>query len=93
LIDGGEYSNSNRKEAAVANFLFVLSKDDNQSVTRCFQFAQIAHSKGHQVDLFFIEDGVFWANSTRDMTQRTTTGDCPNDYLPYLVENEIPIGV
>jgi hypothetical protein len=27
------------------------------------------------------------------MTQRTTTGDCPNDYLPYLVENEIPIGV
>ena len=77
----------------MANFLFVLSKDDNQAVTRCFQFAQIAHSKGHQVDIFFIEDGVMWADSTRDMTEITTTGDCPNDYLPYLVENEVPIGV
>ena len=77
----------------MANFLFVLSKDDNQAVTRCFQFAQIAHSKGHQVDIFFIEDGVMWADSTRDMTENSTTGDCPNDYLPYLVENEVPIGV
>ena len=77
----------------MANFLFVLSKDDNQAATRCFQFAQIAHSKGHQVDLFFIEDGVMWADSSRDLTETTTTGDCPNDYLPYLVENEIPIGV
>ena len=44
----------------MANFLFVLSKDENQAVTRCFQFAQIAHSKEHQADIFFIEDGVFW---------------------------------
>ena len=77
----------------MAKFLFVLSKDDNQAVTRCFQFAKIAHSKGHQVDIFFIEDGVMWADSTRDMTEKTTTGDCPKDYLPYLVENEVPIGV
>ena len=77
----------------MANFLFVLSKDDNQAATRCFQFAKIAHSKGHQVDIFFIEDGVLWADSTRDLTAKTTTGDCPNDFLPYLVENEIPIGV
>ena len=77
----------------MANFLFVLSKDDNQSVTRCFQFAKIAHSKGYDVNLFFIDDGVMWANSTRDFTIKTATGDCPNDYLPYLVENEVPIGV
>ncbi len=77
----------------MANFLFVLSKDDNQAATRCFQFAQIAHSKGHQVDVFFIDDGVMWADSGRDLTENTTTGDCPNDYLPYLVENEVPIGV
>ena len=25
--------------------------------------------------------------------RKGTTGDCPNDYLPYLVENEVPIGV
>ena len=38
-------------------------------------------------------DGVQWADSTRDLSVKTTTGDCPNDYLPYLVENEVPIGV
>ena len=77
----------------MANFLFVLSQDDNQKATRCFQFAQIAHSKGHKTDLFLIDDGVYWANSERDLNAKTPTGDCPNDYLPYLVENEVPIGV
>ena len=36
----------------MANFLFVLSHDDNEAATRCFQLAQIAHSKGHKTDLF-----------------------------------------
>jgi len=77
----------------MANFLFVLSRDDNEAATRCFQFAKIAHSKGHQADLFFIDNGVNWADSGRDLNVNTTTGDCPNDYLPYLVENQVPIGV
>lgn len=77
----------------MANFLFVLSRDNNQAATRCFQFAQIAHSKGHQVNLFLIDDGVMWADSSRDLTTNTPTGDCPNDYLPYLVDNEVPVGV
>ena len=77
----------------MASFLFILGKDDNGAATRCFQFAQIAHSKGHEVNLFFIDDGVMWADSDREMTTETPAGDCPNDYLPYLVENEVPIGV
>ena len=77
----------------MANFLFVLSKDDNESATRCLQFSKIAHSKGHHVDLFFIDGGVMWANKDRDLTVKTTTGDCPQDYLPYLVENEVKIGI
>jgi len=77
----------------VANFLFVLSRDDNEAATRCFQFAKIAHSKGHQTDLFLIDGGVNWANSKRDLNLKTATGDCPNDYLPYLVENDLSIGV
>ena len=77
----------------MANFLFVLSRDEIQAATRCFQFAQIAHSKGHKTDLFLIDDGVYWANSERDLNAKTPTGDCPNDYLPYLVENEVSIGV
>jgi sulfur relay (sulfurtransferase) complex TusBCD TusD component (DsrE family) len=77
----------------MANFLFVLSQDDNERATRCFQFAKIAHSKGHKTDLFFIDDGVKWADSNRDLGVKTETGDCPNDYLPYLVENQVPVGV
>ena len=77
----------------MANFLFTLSQDDNEKATRCFQFAKIAHDKGHTVNLFFIDSGVTWADKTRDLTAKTATGDCPNDYLPYLVDNEIPIGV
>ena len=77
----------------MANFLFVLSRDDNQAATRCFQFAQIAHSKGHDVNLFFVDDGVLWADLNKNLDIKTTTGDCPNEYLPYLVENEVPIGV
>ena len=77
----------------MANFLFVLSKDDNESATRCFQFARISHSKGHMVNVFLIDDGVLWADSSRNLDLRTTTGDCPNDYLPYLIERDVPIGV
>lgn len=77
----------------MADFLFVLSKDDNEAATRCFQFVKIAHSKGHKTNVFFIDGAVRWADSTRDLDIITETGDCPNDYLPYLVENEIPIGV
>ena len=77
----------------MANFLFVLSKDDNEAATRCFQFAKIAHSKGHHVDLFFIDGGVMWANKERDLTKKTLTGDCPQDYLPYLVESEVKTGI
>jgi sulfur relay (sulfurtransferase) complex TusBCD TusD component (DsrE family) len=78
---------------AMANFLFVLSQDDNEKATRCFQFAKIAVEKGHKVDVFFIDSGVLWADNTRDMNVKTETGDCPNDYLPALVEKEVPIGV
>ena len=77
----------------MANFLFVLSKDDNESATRCFQFAKIAHEKGNKVNLFFIDDGVAWANKNSELTIKTVTGDCPRDYLPYLVENEVETGI
>ena len=77
----------------MANFLFVLGQDDNEAATRCFQLAQIAHSKGHQTNVFFVNDGVLWANSERDFKVKTKTGDCSDDYLPYLVENDVPIGV
>ncbi len=77
----------------MANFLFVLRDNDNEKATRCFQFAKIAHTKGHQVNLFFIVSGVDWAVKGRDGSQKTVTGDCPDDYLPYLVEQEVTVGI
>ena len=44
-------------------------------------------------DVFFIDGGVTWANKDRNFNEKTPTGDCPNEYLPYLVENQVPIGV
>jgi len=35
----------------MANFLFVLRKDDNEVATKCFQCAKIAHLKDHKVNL------------------------------------------
>ena len=43
--------------------------------------------------MFFIDDGVAWADKDRDFSIKTVTGDCPNDYLPYLVENEVKVGI
>ncbi len=77
----------------MAHFLFVLRDNDNEKATRCFQFAKIAHDKGHQVNMFFIDSGVDWAMKDRDGSRKTDTGDCPNDYLPYLVEQEVPVGI
>jgi sulfur relay (sulfurtransferase) complex TusBCD TusD component (DsrE family) len=85
--------NYKAKEGKMANFLFVLSREDNEAGTRCFQLAKIAHSKGHKTNLFLIDSGVNWANSERDLNNKTPTGDCPKDHLPYLVEKEVPIGV
>ena len=42
---------------------------------------------------FLIEDDVLWVDSTRELTEKTITGDYPNDFMPYLVKNEVPIGV
>lgn len=77
----------------MAKYLFILGKDDNEAATRCFQFAKVAKDKGHEVEMFFIDGGVMWADKNRDLTQKTVTGDSPGDYLPGLVEKEVPCGV
>lgn len=77
----------------MANFLFVLSRNETEPATRCFQLAKIAHTKGHKVNLFLVDGGVLWADRTRDLKVKTATGDCPDDYLPYLVEQDVPVGV
>lgn len=77
----------------MANMLFLLGQDDNEAATRCFQFAKVARDKGHHVEMFLIDGGVMWADKSRDLSVKTITGDCPGDYLPFLVENDVPCGV
>ncbi len=77
----------------MANFLFVLRSDDNEKATRCFQFAKISNDKGHQVNIFLVDDGVAWAMKDRDGSQKTVTGDCPADYIPALVDAGVEVGV
>ncbi len=77
----------------MARFLFILGRDDNEAATRCFQFAKVAREKEHEVEIFLVDGGVLWANQDRDLFQKTITGDSPGDYLPSLVEMEVPCGV
>lgn len=73
--------------------LFVLGRDDSEAATRCFLFAKIAHQSGYDVNVFLIDGGVNWAVKSRDTSGRCETGDCAADHLPYLVENNVPVGV
>ncbi len=77
----------------MAQFLFILHTDDNEKATRCFQFAKIAVGKGHTTNIFLVDDGVFWADRAKDGTKKTTTGDCPADYIPALIEAGVAVGV
>jgi predicted peroxiredoxin len=77
----------------MAKCVYTLSKNDVNLATRYFQFAKITHEKGHEVNIFFIEDGTLWADNKRNFKEKTKTGNCPDDYFPYLMENEILIGV
>lgn len=77
----------------MAKYLFILGKDDNEAATRCFQFAKVAKDKGHEVEMFLVDGAVMWADKNRDLSQKTITGDSPGDYLPTLVDQEVPCGV
>jgi sulfur relay (sulfurtransferase) complex TusBCD TusD component (DsrE family) len=77
----------------MAEYLFILHTDDNEKAARCFQFSKIAHEKGHTVNIFLVDDGVFWAAKEKDSSQKTVTGDAPGDYLPYLEDKNVTAGV
>jgi predicted peroxiredoxin len=80
-------------EEKMANFVFTLSKNDVTAATRCFQFAKVAHQKGHDVFVYFFDDGVLWADKIRNWAEKTASGDCPDDHFPYLLEKEVAVGV
>jgi tRNA 2-thiouridine synthesizing protein D len=77
----------------MSNFLFVLTSSDYEKATRCFQLVKVAHSKGHFVRLFLVDGGVDWSIKDTDGSVKTLTGDCVDDYLPFITQAGIAVGV
>ena len=79
----------------MAKFLFVLSAglSNSNSPTRCFQFAQIAHQEGHEVNIFLIDEGVVFAR--KGMTQNiiAPTGEEMDAAMHYILNEKIPLYV
>ncbi|MGD9974005.1 MAG: DsrE family protein [Desulfatirhabdiaceae bacterium] len=75
----------------MAKITVFLKTGDVDAATRAFQMAKVAHSQGHQTSLFMADDGVYWADKNRRLDEKTKTNDTASEYLPYLVENEVPI--
>ena len=85
--------NAIAQQVAKPDFLLILSSDDGNKVTRCFQFAKIAHAKAYKVNIFMIDDGITWAVPGKTKGVVARTGDAADDYLPYLIKNKVPISV
>lgn len=77
----------------MSKFLFVLSRgpEDPTRVVRCFQFARIAADKGHEVKMFLVDDGVYFANLSLSERIKAPTGDELVTYWQFLQEKNVPI--
>jgi len=73
-------------------FLFVLSRglEDPTRATRAFQLAKVAKEKGHEVNIFLVDDAVAYAVLGLADHVQAPTGDAAKPYLDYLVENKVP---
>lgn len=77
----------------MAKIVVYLKTGDVDAATRAFQMAKVSHFQGHQTSLFMSDDGVYWADKNRKLDEKTKTNDTASEFLPYLVENEVPIYV
>lgn len=79
----------------MAKFLFVLSRglEDPSRATRTFQFAKVAKDKGHEVNIFLVDDGVYYAVAGMADNVTAPTGDNAKTYLNFLQENNVPFYV
>jgi predicted peroxiredoxin len=73
-------------------FLFVLSRglEDPVRATRAFQLAKVAKEKGHEVNIFLVDDAVSYAILGLADSVMAPTGDNAKQYLDYLVNQNVP---
>lgn len=72
-------------------FLFVLSRglEDPIRATRAFQLAKVAKEKGHEVNIFLVDDAVAYAVLGLADNVKAPTGDEAKPYLDCLIENKV----
>lgn len=72
-------------------FLFVLSRglEDPIRATRAFQLAKVAKEKGHEVNIFFVDDAVAYAVLGMADNAVAPTGDNAKQYLDYLIAQKV----
>lgn len=76
-------------------FLFVLSRglEDPTRATRTFQLAKVAKEKGHEIDIFLVDDAVAYAILGIADSVKAPTGDTAKQYLDYLIEQKVPFHI
>jgi len=75
----------------MAKMLFTISKgmDAGLMVSRAFHFAKVAKEKGHDVSIFLLEDGVYWAQFGMTDDFITTTREAMKEQVAYLSANGV----
>jgi uncharacterized protein involved in oxidation of intracellular sulfur len=76
-------------------FLFILSKGFEKSggATRAVQLAAIASQKGHEVEVFLIDDAIHWAQLGMAEGIRSSTGEHMKELLDQLIAGKRTIHV
>jgi len=79
----------------MAKILFILSKGFDQAggATRAIQFATIAVDKGHEVEIFLIDDAVGYAVIGMAKGVSAITGEQMQDFIDKLTKADVTVHV
>jgi predicted peroxiredoxin len=79
----------------MAKFLFVLvtGMENPARATRCMQLASVAADEGHEVHVFFVDDGVSLARKGSSENIVAPTGDDMESYMEKLQRANVPFYV
>ncbi len=72
----------------MSKILFIVTKgfDNAGLAVRALQFASIAADKGHHVEVFLIEDAVYWAQYGMPNGVHSVTGDHMQTFVDKLIQ-------
>jgi sulfur relay (sulfurtransferase) complex TusBCD TusD component (DsrE family) len=79
----------------MSKLLFIVTKgfDNAGLAVRALQFASVAAEKGHHVEVFLIEDAVFWAQYGMSNGVYSVTGDHMQTFIDKLIQAQATIHV